>query len=213
MYQISLWTNNFEFLDQICPRKIFIVRNRKIEHHHCIPLIQISLGTKFQLKLTILIFWPDLPKKGFSGLKQKKWTRCIFYIILHIQIGLVRKFSSNWQFWFFGPNLPKKVFPAKNWKREHHHWIPHIQISLGTKFQLKLIILSFWTKFTQKRYFQPKAEQAVQRLQTFAFYAVNVDSTVVFKHFKNLEDLIILNILKEKLVMFCLLGSFYLNIV
>ena len=135
--------NNFEFLDQICLRKIFMVKNRKSEHHW-IPLIQISLGTKFQLRLTILIFWPDLPKKGFSGLKQKKWTPHIFYIILHIQISLVRNFSSNWQFWFFGPNLPKKVFPGKNWKSEPRHWILHIQISLGIKFQLKLTILIFW---------------------------------------------------------------------
>ena len=192
-----------------------MVKNRKSEHHHWIPLIQISLGTKFQLKLTILIFWPDLPKKGFSGLKQKKWTPHIFYIILHIQISLVRNFSSNWQFWFFGPNLPKKVFPVKNRKSEHHHGILHIWISLGTKFQLKLIILSFWTKFTQKRYFQSKIEQTVQvqGLQEFAFCLVNVISTVVFKHFEDLKDLIILNIFKEKLVMSCLLGSFYLKIV
>ena len=125
----------------------------------------------------------------------------------------MRNFSSNWQFWFFGPNLPKKVFPVENRKSKHHHGILHIWISLGTKFQLKLIILSFWTKFTQKRYFQLKTEQAVQGLQAFAFCVVNVNSTVVFKHFEDLKDLIILNILKEKLVMSCLLGSFYLKIV
>ena len=56
-------------------------------------------------------------------------------------------------------------------------------------------------------------EQAVQGLQAFAFYVVNVNSSVVFKHFEDLKDLIILNILKEKLVMYCLLGSFYLKIV
>ena len=86
--------------------------------------------------------------------KQKKWTRLIFYIIFHIRISLVWNFSSNWQFTFFGPNFPKKVFPFKNWTREHHHWIPHIQISLGTKFQLKLKILIFFlTGFTQKGFF------------------------------------------------------------
>ena len=31
-----------------------------------------------------------------------------------------------------------------------------------------------------------------------AFYEVNVNSTVVFKHFEDLKDLIILNILKKK---------------
>ena len=74
-------------------------------------------------------------------------------------------------------------------------------------------MLSFWTKFTEKSYFQLKTEQAVQGLQSFAFYVVNVNSTVVFKHFEDLKDLITLNILKEKLVMTCFLGSFYLKIV
>ena len=112
----NLTLNNFEFLDQICPRKILMVKNRKIEHHHFIPHIQVSLGTKFQLKLTILIFWPDLPKKGFSGLKQKKWTPHIFYIILHIQISLVRNFSSNWQFYFLDQICTKRCFRSKTEK-------------------------------------------------------------------------------------------------
>ena len=58
-----------------------------------------------------------------------------------------------------------------------------------------------------------KAEQAVQGLQVFAFCVVNINSTVVFKHFEGLKDPIILKILKEKLVMSCLQGSFYLKIV
>ena len=31
-------TNNFEFLDQIYPIKVFIVKTRKSEHHHRIPV-------------------------------------------------------------------------------------------------------------------------------------------------------------------------------
>ena len=73
--------------------------------------------------------------------------------------------------------------------------------------------LSFWTKFTQKRYSQSKTEQPVQELQTFVFYLVKVHSTVAFGHFQDLKNLIILNILKEKLVISCLLGSFYLKLV
>ena len=46
-----------------------------------------------------------------------------------------------------------------------------------------------------------KTEQTVQGLQLFAFCVVKVDSAVVFKHFEDLKDLIILNILKEKLFM------------
>ena len=112
-------------------------------------LFKLVLVPNFSLNWQFWFFWPDLPKKGFSGLKQKKWTAHIFYIILYIQINLVQNFSSNWQFCFFAPHLPKKVFPVENRKSEHHHEILHIWISLGTKYQLKLIILSFWTKFTQ----------------------------------------------------------------
>ena len=38
---------------------------------------------------------------------------------------------------------PNGVFPVENAKSERHHWILHIQISLGTEFQLKLKILIF----------------------------------------------------------------------
>ena len=188
MYQISLWTNNFEFLDQITQEKVNIIIEFRIFKSVLVP--------NFSLNWQFSFFWPDLPKKGFSGLNQ--WAPLIFYIILNIQISLVRNFNSNWQFWFFGLNLPKKVFSVENRKSEHHHGILPIWIS--PKFQLKLIILSFWTKFTQKRYFQLKTEQVVQRIQTFAFYVVNVNLAVVFKHSEGLKDLIILKILKEKLV-------------
>ena len=46
-----------------------------------------------------------------------------------------------------------------------------------------------------------------------AFCTVNVHSTVVFEHFEGLENLISLSILKEKLVISSLLGSFYIEIV
>ena len=63
MYQISLWTNNFEFLDQVCPKKVFPVKNRESEYHHWILHFRINLSTKFQLKLTILIFWTKIVSK------------------------------------------------------------------------------------------------------------------------------------------------------
>ena len=51
---------------------------------------QISLGTKFQLKLTILIFWTKFAKKGIFGLKQESERH---HWILHIQIRLGTKFQ------------------------------------------------------------------------------------------------------------------------
>ena len=100
------------------------------------------------------------------------------------------KFQLKLAIFIFRLNLPKKVFSVENIKSGHHHRILHIWISLGTKFQHKLIILSFWTKFTQKRYLQLKTEQAVQGLEAFAFCVVNVNLAVVFKHFEDIEDLI-----------------------
>ena len=47
---------------------------------------------------------------------------------------------------------------VKNGKCKHHHWILHIQICQSKKFQLKLAILMFCTKFAQKRYFWSKTE-------------------------------------------------------
>ena len=54
--------------------------------------------------------------------------------------------------------------------------------------------------YPQKSYFQLKTEQAIQGLQAFAFCVVNVNSTVVFKHFEDLKDLIILNTSKVKMI-------------
>ena len=47
----------------------------------------------------------------------------------------------------------------KNEKSEKHHWVLHIWISLATKFQLKAIIITFWTKFAQKGYFRSETEK------------------------------------------------------
>ena len=33
-YQISASTGNFDFLDQICPKRVLPTENRKCEHHH-----------------------------------------------------------------------------------------------------------------------------------------------------------------------------------
>ena len=33
IYEISALTDNFDFLDQICPKRVFPVKNSKSEHH------------------------------------------------------------------------------------------------------------------------------------------------------------------------------------
>ena len=69
---------------------------------------------------------------------------CIFVLVL------VPGLTLNWQIWILGPNLPEKVFLVKNGKYKHHHGILHIQISHGTKFQLKLTILMFRPNMLKK---------------------------------------------------------------
>ena len=75
---------------------------------------------------------------------------CIF------NLAKLPNFTKNWQFFFFYQFYPRRVFPVENRKSEHHHWILHIWISLGTKFQLKLTILIFFWPIYLKREFPVK---------------------------------------------------------
>ena len=47
---------SFKFWDQIFPKSIFLVQNRKSPYHNWILHIRFRLGSKFQLKMTTLIF-------------------------------------------------------------------------------------------------------------------------------------------------------------
>ena len=109
----------------------------------------ISQGTKFQLKLTILTFWTKLTQKEYTYSKLEKSEQ----LMNSAYSKFLRYQTSDSMIKF----APKKVFPVKNRKIEQHHWILHIQISLGTKFELKLTILISWTKFAPKAYFQSKS--------------------------------------------------------
>lgn len=53
---------------------VFPVQNRTNKQYHPIQHIWIRLGTSFILKKQLLIFGPDLPKRGFSSSKQEKQT-------------------------------------------------------------------------------------------------------------------------------------------
>ena len=130
--------------------------------------IQISLDTKFHLKLTLLNFrisefyifnlililnfsfntqfWflEQTSQKSILPIEnRKRWTSLLNSSTLNIRISRNTNFQLKLTIWFFRPNLPRKVFSIKNWKSEHHHWKQHIQISLGAKFPLKLTVLIF----------------------------------------------------------------------
>ena len=131
---------NFSFNKQFWfLKQIFQPKTEKNEHHYWILHIQISLSTNFQLKPIIAIFWTTFVQKGsyFQSKTDKIDTTIEFCIF---ELVFVSNFTLN-NFEFLDQICPRKIFMVKNRKSEHHHWIPHIQISLGTKFQLKLTIL------------------------------------------------------------------------
>ena len=88
---------------------------------------------------------------------------------------LVTSFSLNDNLIFWTKfALKKKHFKSRTVKEEHHHLILHIQISLGTKFLPKLTILTFLTKFTQKRYVQSKGKKVNSNNEFFIFWTQGI---------------------------------------
>ena len=106
--------------------------------------IRTSLGTRFQLKLTVLIFWTKSAQKVYSRSKAKKVNNTIEFCIS--ELLLVPGFSFKLTTLNFGTKFAqKRYFRWKNGKSEHHHLILDI-----TRFKLKVAILIFWIKFVLK---------------------------------------------------------------
>ena len=83
---------------------MFLVLNRKSEYQQWFLHIRISLANKFQLKLSILIFWTQFASKGNSSWKQEVNITIEFCIF---ELVYVPNFNINWQFWVFGQSLSK----------------------------------------------------------------------------------------------------------
>ena len=125
----------------------FLIRKR--EHHHWIAHILISLGTKFQLKLTILVFWTKIcPKRVFLVKNRKSKHQ---HWIVNIRISQTD--NSD----FLDQICPKKgIFGAK-WKK----WTPPLNSPYSNQYRYQistLTILIFLSKFIQKGYFWSKTE-------------------------------------------------------
>ena len=94
--------------------------------------------------------------------KTKKKNITIKFYIFNTDKGPNSIF--NWQFWFFWTKLTQKsCFQSKEkkkeTKRQNHHPILHIQISVSSKFQLQQTILIFWKEFSKKGYFWSKQKK------------------------------------------------------
>ena len=125
-------------------------RSEKKWTQHWISHTRISLSTKLQPKLTILIFWTKFVQKRYFRLKTDKVNSLLN------SADLNPNFNLNWQFWPLGPNLPKKGICGRKQKTSASPLNCDIRITLGTKFQFKLTILIFWTKFTPKKVYSIK---------------------------------------------------------
>ena len=87
------------FFDQVCPKRVFPIKNGKSEHHYWIQLIRISLGNKFHLKLTILIFWTKFGQKEYSQSGMEKSHLCVCpSLLLTILNFSVRGPTVTWYF-------------------------------------------------------------------------------------------------------------------
>ena len=134
--------------------------------HHRIPHIQISLGIKVQLKLTISIFLTRFTLKVFFWSKTENVNTTYF---LYNSALSSAKFQLKLTILIFWIKFAQNCISSRKQKSEYHHGILHIWISLGTKFQLKLIILSFWTKFTPKKVFPVENRTSSPRTTSLCF--------------------------------------------
>ena len=83
--------DNVDFLDQIVPNRVFLAKNKKIEYHHWILHIRISLSIKFHLELTISIFWTRFAQKSLFFITKRKSD--YHHWILHVPISQGTKFQ------------------------------------------------------------------------------------------------------------------------
>ena len=83
-YQVSTQTNNFDFLEQIYSKRVFMGENGKTEQHHWVLHIWAMLSVKFQLKVTILTFLTKFEEKKYFCSNTKKLNSVIEFCIFEL---------------------------------------------------------------------------------------------------------------------------------
>ena len=105
-------TNNFDFLKQICLKRVFRVQHKTNEYYHQTQHIWISLDTKFTLKLQ---FFLDqiCPKKVIFGSRKKRKSKH-YQHILHVRLSIDVTFHLKQAILIFSTKFAQKVyFPSK----------------------------------------------------------------------------------------------------
>ena len=136
-YQILTSTDNFDFFYQICHKRVFLIKNRKNEHHYSILHARINVGTKFQHKVTILMFWTKFAQNSDLHSNIKKENNVIEFCIF--ELVQVPNFSIKWQFRCFGPNLPKSSISTQKQKNK----IPSVNSACQNQCRYQ-ILASTW---------------------------------------------------------------------
>ena len=77
-----------------------------VKHKKSKNIMKMTVGIKFQLNFTILIFWTKFAQKGYFRSKTEKMSITIEFCMF--TLVSVPNFSLNRWFWYFGQNLPKK---------------------------------------------------------------------------------------------------------
>ena len=137
------------FLDQIYQKRT----SKRSKLNITIELCKFELvyAPNFGLNWKFSFFGSNLPRKDISKMENLNITIafCMFELLW------VPIFTLHKQFWILGPHqiCLKREFSVKNKKSEQNHWILHIWISLGTKFQLNWKFWFFGHQIYPKRTF------------------------------------------------------------
>ena len=105
-YQTFAEGDNFYVLDQIYPKKVFVVEKRKREHDHSILNTRIILDIQYSFKQCWIC--ENISLKNVFLTKNVKRTYIEFFIEFCIfELVFVPSLNLNWKFWFLGPNVSK----------------------------------------------------------------------------------------------------------
>ena len=118
----------------------------------------------FSLKQQFSCLRPNFPKKQYFCFQTEKWAWLLNCVFSNWSKNGISVWNNN--FSSFDQICPKMVFLLKSRKGHHHYWILHLQINLRTKFQIKIAILHWWTKFAQNRYFRSNIEKLATLLNS-----------------------------------------------
>ena len=77
-------------MDQVCPKRVFPVKNGKSEHHQWTLDIELVWVRNFSLDWQCWFFGPYLPIKGVSGRQRKTRTCACVHMVVTYYIKLFR---------------------------------------------------------------------------------------------------------------------------